>query len=152
MTTLTGKQNDFLEAIQDLVELEYDIREVYKEAIAKLIKSDYKIKLNEFCQDHEHYIMELSKLLQNHNEQAPIKPSVIKPLISKGKVALAEIMGDQMILAAMANNEIDTNKAYERINSRHDRWEDATEMLKRMLDDEKKHKKWLDENKQQSNS
>ena len=121
MTTLTGKQNNFLEAIQYLVELEYDIREVYKEAIAKLIKSDCKIKLNEFCQDHEHHIMELSKLLQNHNEQAPMQPSVIKPLVSKGKVALAEIMGDQMVLAAMVNNEIDTNKAYERINSRHER-------------------------------
>jgi len=130
MTTLTGKQNNF----------KY-------EAIAKLIKSDYKVKLNEFCQDHEHQIMELSKLLQNHNEQPPMQPSVIKPLVSKGKVALAEIIGDQMILAAMVNNEIDTNKAYERINSRHERWEDAKEMLKRMLDDEKKHKKLLDENK-----
>jgi rubrerythrin len=145
MTAFMSKQNDFLNAIQALVELEYDTREAYEEAIKKISNDDYKIKLNEFCQDHEHHIMELSKILQNHNEPTTAKPSIVKYFITKGKVVLGEVIGDQTILAAMASNEIDTNIAYERINARHDRLDDAKEILKQGLKDEKKHKKWFDE-------
>jgi hypothetical protein len=50
-------------------------------------------------------------------------------------------MGDTAILAAMVSNEEDTNTAYERINSRTDKWSDAEEIIKRGLEDERRHKK-----------
>ena len=145
MTALTNKQNDFLNETQALLELEYATREAYEEAIKKINNDDYKTKLNEFCQDHAHHIMELSKLLQNRNEPSATKPSTVKSFITKGKVVLGEMIGDQTILAAMTSNEVDTNIAYERINARHDRWDDAKAILKQGLKDEKKHKKWFDE-------
>lgn len=145
MTTFTGNQIDFLDALKDLVELEYDTKEAYEEAIKKISNENYKVKLSEFYKDHERHIIELSKILQNHNEQAPTKPSAVKSFITKGKVVVAEIIGDKTILYAMASNEIDTNLAYERINARHDVWDDAKEIVRLALKDEKKHKKWLDD-------
>ena len=106
MNISTGTQNDFLDVIKDLVEFEYNIREGYEEAAKKIGNENYIIKIEEFCQDHEHHIMDLSKLLKSNNE---------------------------------------SNLAYERINARHDRWDDSKEILKQALKDEKKHKKWLDE-------
>ena len=145
MNISTGTQNDFLDVIKDLVEFEYNIREGYEEAAKKIGNENYRIKIEEFCQDHEHHIMELSKLLQSHNESQPTKPGMIQSLIIKSKVILAEAIGDQAILSAINSNENDTNLAYERINARHDRWDDSKEILKQALKDEKKHKKWLDE-------
>lgn len=146
MTTFAGTQETFIESIKNLIELEYDTKEAYEEAIKRLENHNNKVKLREFCQDHEQHIRALSKLLQNHNEVAPIESKGIKNWISKGKVIIADIIGDRSILMAMASNESDTNKAYERMNARHDRWEDSKEFLKAALADEKKHKEWLEKN------
>lgn len=144
MTTFTGTQETFVEAVKNLVELEYDTKEAYEEAIKRLEYNSNKTKLREFCEDHEKHIIALSKLLQNHNEQAPVQSKGIKSWISKGKVIIADIVGDRSILLAMASNEKDTNKAYERMNARHDRWDDSKNILKIALADEKRHKEWLE--------
>lgn len=50
------------------------------------------------------------------------------------------------VKAASSSKEIDTNKAYERIKARHDKWDDSKEILKIALADERMHKEWLDSN------
>lgn len=144
MVTFVGTQEDFAESIKNLIELEYDTIEAYEEAISRLEVESNKLKLREFCQDHEQHVLALSELLLNHKEQVPVKSGIIKNWISKGKVIIADLIGDSSILLAMASNETDTNKAYERMNARHDRWDDSKEILKIALADEKMHKEWLD--------
>lgn len=143
MTTLVGTQREFVDALFELCELDYDAVEAYQAAIDRLNDDDYKSRLSEFMTDHQRHIREISEVLRKHNVDAPKGPSS-KKLLTQGKVILANLFGDEFILRAMLSNEIDTNTAYERLNSRKDEWEDAKMILSRGLDDEKKHKAWLE--------
>ena len=143
MNVTTGKQENFSDAMKDLIDLEQDTKAFYEQAISKIENYDYKTKLNEFKEDHAKHIQQLSELL-NKKEQTSIMGSVIRPLIDTIKLEFASLIGDRAKLSSILNNEIDINKAYERLNARHDRWEDAKELLKEALQDEKKHKDWLE--------
>lgn len=146
MATLVGTQENFIDALKELLEFEYDVKEAYTIAIKKLNLGhyDYKNKLLEFSEEHSRHILELSNILKQHTEDFPKKSDMMRNFLSKGKIYLANLMGDEKILAAMAGNESDTNLAYERMNARHDVWEESKSFLKRVLADEKKHKAWLD--------
>jgi len=145
MVTLVGTQSDFAAAIKDLIELDYDAIEAYEAAINRLDNKDYKAKLSEFKKDHQRHTQELSELLgEHHVTNIPSGPSNVKQWLTKGKVVLANLMGDSAILSAMISNETDTNTAYERIYAREDIWEEAKSTIRRGLDDERRHKAWLE--------
>ncbi len=146
MTTLVGNQTNFEDALQELVELDFDAVEAYEAAIERLDSDSYKKKLNEFKLDHERHIKELNAVLRIHKIKTVDGPSA-KKWLTKGKVVLANLMGDRTILAAMLSNELDTNKAYEKVNQHEGKWDDAVNVLKKGYADEQKHKKWLEENK-----
>lgn len=144
MTTLVGTQTDFSDALRNLLELDYDAVEAYDAAINRLENTTYIQKLSEFRDDHKRHIQELSNLLRSHNEETPEGPSM-KQWLTKGKVVLANLVGDDTILGAMKTNEEDTNTAYERMAEREDQWDDAKAIIQRGLHDERKHKRWLDD-------
>jgi rubrerythrin len=144
MTTMVGTQKSFLDALIELVELEYDAVEAYKEAIEHLKREDYKEKLKNFLMDHERHIVELTNLITERGETPPKAPD-IKQYLLKGKIKAANILGDNSILKAMKDNEEDTNKAYERLNNHVDKWAEAVDVLQRNFSDEKRHKAWLEE-------
>src|SRR5690606_1429347 len=100
-------------------------------------------KLKEFKEDHSRHIRELSELLRNHGEEPPTSSSA-KKWLTKGKVIIANLVGDITILRAMLSNEEDTNTAYDRIDQRADKWPDATSIIQRGRDDEHNHKSWLE--------
>lgn len=142
MTTFVGTQNQFIDAMKSLIELDYDAVEAYEAAINRLENSVYRDKLREFKEDHERHIRDLSALLRKHKETPPTGPS-IKRVLTKGKVVIANIAGDKAILKAMLDNEEDTNKAYQAMVDREDQWEDSKAVLIQGLQDEKKHKAWM---------
>jgi len=143
MVTKVGTQSDFAAALKDLLELDYDAIEAYEAAINRLEDAEYKSKLTGFKEDHQRHTREITALLQAHGEEAPTGPSS-KQWLTKGKVVLAQIVGDGGILAAMQTNEVDTNTAYQRMNEHEHKWLDATDLLSRGLKDEKRHKAWLE--------
>lgn len=145
MSTLVGTQVNFADALRELIELDYDAIEAYEAAINRLEKESFKDKLKEFKKDHERHVNELNNVLSAHSEELVEGPSV-KQWLAKGKVVLANIMGDEAILQAMRTNEEDTNTAYKRLNEHEDKWSDATDVLRRGLEDERRHKKWIEEN------
>ncbi len=145
MVTFVGTQGDFADAIKDLIELDFDAIEAYDAAINRIENQSYRDKLIEFKGDHERHVRELSALLKKHNEEAPTGPSIGKQWITKGKTILANLIGDRTILVAMRSNEVDTNTAYERVYHHEGKWEDADDILKRGLKDERRHKAWLEE-------
>lgn len=140
MVTLVGTQDSFAGVIKELIELDYDAVEAYEAAINRLNSEAYKKQLSIFMEDHKRHIKELSELLTQHKEEAPQGPSTLKQWLAKGKVVIANIIGDAAILTAMISNEEDTNTAYERVNAREDKWEDSQEIIKRGLEDERRHK------------
>lgn len=144
MTTFVGNQSTFAKALQELVELEYDAVEAYEAAINRLENAEYKQQLTFFKEDHLRHIKDISHLLKSHGEDAPDSPSALKQWLTKGKVVIGNLMGDHMILTAMKSNEIDTNTAYERLQEREDQWMDARSLITQGLEDERRHKRWLE--------
>jgi rubrerythrin len=144
MTTFVGTQIKFLDALKELVELDYDAVEAYDAAINRIQNTVYKNQLKNFKEDHQRHIKELNELLTKHGESQVTSPG-LKQWITKGKIILADIMGDKAILQAMKTNEEDMNVAYEAVNKHDEIWPDAVNALSRGLEDEKRHKKWIEE-------
>ncbi len=144
MVTFVGDQKNFGSAVKSLIELEYDALRAYQTSIEKIYNQDFKNKLIEFKNDHERHIKVLLELIGKHGEEAP-KEADAKGWLTKGKVELGALISDKAILQAMNSNEIDTNTAYERMCLREDRWEDSAKLLESFLQDERRHKLWLEE-------
>lgn len=144
MVTMVGKQTEFGNALKELIELDYDAVEAYEAAINRIENTEFKTNLQKFMDDHRRHIKELSDILKKHNCDAPTGPSSGKQWLAKGKIVLANLVGDKTILSAMLSNEEDTNTAYQRMSERTDQWEDAKDALLKGLKDERKHKEWLE--------
>jgi rubrerythrin len=144
MVTFTGTQHELTEAIIDLILLEYDAIEAYKSAVERLENKIFSSKLQEFQKDHEQHIKKLSEFLTQKNIVPPKGPDV-KQWLAKGKTILAGLISDRSVLQAMNSNEDDTNTAYERMTNRDDLDEKIKSILSNAYDDEKKHKKWIED-------
>lgn len=143
MVTFVGTQSDFGKAVQELVELEYDVVEAYEAAINRLENKRYKSQLEKFRNDLKRHIQDFSKLLALHDIEAPKGPSMGKQWLEKGKVLLANIVSDNAILRAMKSNEEDACKAYERLHNHEGKWREAESLLLHCMDDERQHSAWL---------
>ena len=144
MATLVGTQKNFADALKALIELDYDAIEAYKAAIDRLENENYKNELTKFKADHQRHVQQLNAILRSRGEKEIEGPSG-KQWLTKGKVVIADIFGDDSIMQAMHSNEEDTNSAYERMNNHADKWPEAVEVLKQGLRDEKHHKQWIEE-------
>lgn len=143
MATLVGRQTEFSAALTELCKLDYDAIEAYAAAIERLKNNHYKKALKEFSNDHVRHTREISIILEKHNVKAPTAPS-LKKLLTRGKVILASLLGDKAILKAMKTNEDDTNTAYERLNEHAGLWPDAKSILEKGLEDERRHRAWIE--------
>ena len=144
MITLVGTQSDFLDALNCLLELEYEAIEIYEAAINRLEKKEYVDKLKEFQGDHRNHIDKISKYLSSKSYDPVQKPG-IKQWITIAAISLGSIIGDKSVLGSLHGAEEDTNTAYERINGHSEKPQDFTRELRAFYDDEKKHKKWIED-------
>ncbi len=146
MVTLVGIQSNFVNAIKDLLELEYDAVETYTTAIKKLQNIENKQMLTNFRADHERHIKELVAWLKLHKEEVPTSDPSGKSVIAKIALELANTFGsDGEILNEIISAENDTNTAYERINDHSDKADDISQVLKHALEDERRHRKSIQE-------
>ena len=148
MTTLVGTQKDFKDAIIALIELEYDAIGAYKSAIEKLENADFKENMTRFLKDHEQHLTRLKNFytILEPSLKLPDKPDLIKGIMVKMKVSIGNAVGsDFSILAAMLDNELDTNTAYQRITIHTGAPEGIDAILTEAYNDEKRHKAWLEE-------
>jgi ferritin-like metal-binding protein YciE len=146
MVTSVGMQTEFIDAVKELIELDYDAIGAYEAAIIRLERAEYRKKLQEFKEDHERHVKELTAFLTTLGKATPSGPDNTKSLMAKAKVILGSIIGDGKILSAMLSNEADTNTAYERMNKRADELPGSNihKIIARGLEDEIKHKNWLE--------
>jgi rubrerythrin len=144
MATFVGQQENIIDAIKSLMELDFDAIEAYDAAINRLENEPYKKAMKEFKADHERHVRELRQYLEGNNEESPTQAD-IKSLLTQGKVAIAALIGDKAILRAMQSNEEDTNSAYECMTKHSGVSGQLADILKRGLEDERKHFRWIDE-------
>jgi rubrerythrin len=144
MVTLVGNENDLDDLLEDLITLDFDAAEAYEAAIERMDDSSYREKLSQFREDHLRHTRELGQALSAMGEDAPKGPGP-KQYLTKGKVVIANLMGDAAILRAMLSNEADTNKAYERAVDNPVVTPEVKKILQRNLEDERRHKEWIED-------
>lgn len=143
MATTVGTEKDILGMFCSLIELDYDAIEAYQAAIDKLGNESDKTKLREFMGDHKRHVTDLTGAVTKLGGTPPTEGDA-KKFLTKGKVQIMSLGGDNAILAAMKSNEEDTNIAYERAFKRDDLPIEYQDIIKNAFNDEKKHKAWLE--------
>jgi uncharacterized protein (TIGR02284 family) len=140
MTTATDSTH-IISELSDLIKLDYDAIAAYKSAIDRLDNADYRAKLTEFLGDHERHIKELGKAVRNEGGTPPTEGGLMK-ILTKGKVVIASLLGDEAILKAMKANEEVTNTKYE--EAVETGYADSIQtILRQGLADERRHKDWI---------
>ncbi|MDO8862065.1 DUF2383 domain-containing protein [Haliea sp. E1-2-M8] len=141
MTTVMDSKQ-IISDLGDLIELDYDAIAAYQAAIERLDTAAYREKLTEFLGDHERHVKELGEAVRKEGGSPPTKGDAMK-ILTKGKVVLADLLGDAAILKAMRANEEVTNKKYETAVEKGYA-EHIQALLRKGLADERRHKGWIE--------
>ena len=144
MVTMVGTESDFVETLCNLVQLDLDAMEAYDLAMARVENAEYRDQLEAFKGDHIRHSEELSKVVTELGGKPSMGPGT-KQNMTTGGAVLADMVGDKRILEALKANEDDTNKAYERAVEMSGDRKSADEVLRRGLEDERRHRAWLEE-------
>lgn len=144
MVTTVGTSSTFTTLIENFIILEHDAIAAYDAVIERLEKPELKAKIAEFKGDHERHMTELRDMANRNGADIP-GAGDMKQMLTTGKVAFAEMVGDDgSILMAMASNENDTVGAYE--NAKDNDCVPAGEraVFTRAYEDELRHKEWME--------
>jgi uncharacterized protein (TIGR02284 family) len=142
---MVGLHGDIKTVLRQLVHLDFDSIEAYGAAIERLKDDGTKSTLTEFKGDMQRHVQEIGDQLRGLGEDPPTGPDA-KRLLTEGKVVIAGLVGgDQAILKAMKSNEEDTNTAYERASTREDLSPELQLILRRNLEDARRHRGWIEE-------
>ncbi|HJL17577.1 MAG TPA: DUF892 family protein [Sandaracinaceae bacterium LLY-WYZ-13_1] len=140
--TNTQPDEKLVSMLNDLIQLDYDAIEAYRAAIDRLEDDNARAKLETFMEDHVKHTRNLSKLIQQHGGTPKTKPDAKKAL-TKGKVVLANLAGDEAILKAMRTNEDETNEKYEKSLKTPGLDAATRSTLEANLQDEQRHRQWI---------
>lgn len=143
MVTMAGKQSGLVDALNSLIELDFDAVEAYQAAIDRVSSARDKGELGTFMADHERHTRELAAHVVRLGGR-PKEKGDLKAVLTKGKVVVAGLMGDKAVLTAMKDNEDDTNQAYENATARDDCDAELMALLHRNLSDERRHRSWIE--------
>jgi rubrerythrin len=142
MTTTVGTETHLADLVQDLIQLDLAAIEAYNAAIERLSSPAFKQQLTQFRGDHLEHTRTLGAWMREQGKTPP-ESGGAKELLTKGKVALAGLVGDKQILLAMKTNEEDTNTAYERA-SNHREADGVRPIFEKNLSDERRHRAWIE--------
>ncbi len=144
MVTTVGTEGNLVDTLNNLIQLDYDAIEAYEAAIDRLDSAEYKARLKQFRDDHARHTRDLGAVVTELGG-TPARQGGAKSMLTRGKVMMADLMGDGAILQAMKSNEDDTNTAYERaLRNAEDNAAAATK-LRAGLEDERRHRAWIEQ-------
>lgn len=142
MVTTIGTETRVESLLYDLIQLDYDAIAAYDAAVERLDDAGYRTALQEFRDDHRRHTQNLAPFLRQLGSDVPTEGDS-KQILTKGKVVLANLMGDAAILRAMRTNEDDTNTAYARAVEHADLTPEMLRVLQDNLADERRHCEWI---------
>lgn len=142
MVTTVGNESSVGGLIEDLLLLEHDAIAAYDQTIERLSNPDWKQQVSAFRSDHDRHVQELTQMASRVGAKVP-KEGDMKQMLTTGKVAMASMMGDKTILAAMRTNEEDTVAAYDRASRNGQATPEMQQVFQRAHADEVRHRQWM---------
>ncbi|WP_017446596.1 ferritin-like domain-containing protein [Gayadomonas joobiniege] len=130
--------------LSELCKYDFDAVAAYEAAIDRVDDKDAKIQLKVLCDENKNHTVALNRFLNQRGEEAVTGPDS-KKLLTKGKVVLADIMGDEKIIDAMLSNEKEMLNKYSDALELDGLTVQEREILTKHYNDEKRHKAWLEE-------
>lgn len=144
MVTTVGTESNLVDTLNNLIQLDYDAIDAYDAAIDRLDSAEYKERLKEFRADHARHTRDLGAVVRELGGK-PAQQGGAKSMLTRGKVMMADLMGDGAILQAMKSNEDDTNTAYDRAVKGAEGNPAAASALRAGLEDERRHRAWIEQ-------
>lgn len=141
MVTTAGTQTNERDLVEALLSLEHDAIEAYESCIERLDDRALADQVDGFLGDHRRHLQELT----THASRLGITDDggSMKSMLTTGKIALADLMGDEAILKAMATNEEDTVTAYERAAGQQSVSPELAGVFRNAHADELRHREWM---------
>lgn len=143
MAKMVAKTKDVTKLLNDLIALDFDAIEAYEAAIVRLSVANDKEQLTRFMEDHRRHVRDLTECVRELGEH-PQTEGDFKRILTKGKVVIGGLAGDEAVLKAMKSNEDDTNKAYERATQFTGLSDRIQAILQTNLSDERRHRDWIE--------
>lgn len=148
MVTTVGNETTFDKLVTDLIYLERDAIAAYDSSIERLSDTALSDQVVQFRQDHMQHLDVLTEMAAEAGAEAPTEGDA-KQMLTTGKIAMADLMGDGAILKAMKTNEDDTVMAYERASQHENALPKSKAFFEKALADETRHREWMDRMSQQ---
>jgi uncharacterized protein (TIGR02284 family) len=127
-----------IECLNDLIQLDHDAVQAYKQAIEKIDDADARADLESFQGDHLRHISDLSQTVRMMGGEPEKAGRDLKGVLLEGLTALRSVTGTLGALRAMRMNEKLTNRSYER--ALQDRLPSAArEVVLKNREDERRH-------------
>ena len=143
MATTIGTESAFTDLVTNLIYLERDAIAAYDSSIDRLSGGDLREQVARFKDDHLQHLDTLNEMAREAGAEAPAEGDM-KQMLTTGKIAMADLMGDGAILKAMKTNEDDTVTAYERASRHEDAMPQSKAFFEKALNDELRHREWMD--------
>jgi rubrerythrin len=143
MVTTVGHETSIEGLVKNLILLERDAIAAYDATIDRLSDSALSAEVRKFKEDHLRHLEVLNEIAAETGAEAPTEGDM-KQMLTTGKIAMANLMGDAAILKAMKTNEDDTVTAYERASSHKDAAEKSRKFFSSALADEQRHREWME--------
>ncbi|HET6585134.1 MAG TPA: DUF2383 domain-containing protein [Nannocystaceae bacterium] len=130
--------------LNQLIQLEHDTMAAYRAAIDRIDSLVVRRELAQFFADHETHTRELSSCVERFGGRAKTGGD-LKQLWTRGRVILADLAGDDAVLAALERLESDVHRAYERAQAELRIFADPSlaAVFDRALAEEDHHVLWL---------
>ena len=143
MPTTVGTETTAVNLIKNLLILEHDAIAAYDSTIERLESAEYRQQIETFRRDHEEHVQELGRIADTMGIDKPMEGDM-KQWLTTGKVALADLAGDNAILKAMKTNEDDTVAAYQQALDNDITGAELRPLMEKGLADERRHRAWME--------
>lgn len=147
MATTVGNESNFNDLVTNLIYLERDAIAAYEETMKRLDDQALSRQIAQFRDDHLQHLDVLNEMAREAGADAPAEGDM-KQMLTTGKIAMADLMGDASILKAMRSNEDDTVQAYERASRHDDAVPKSKTFFEKALADETRHREWMEQTSQ----
>jgi len=143
MPTTVGTETTAADLIKNLLILEHDAIAAYDSTIERLESAEYRQQIETFRRDHGAHVQELGRIADTMDIDKPMEGDM-KQWLTTGKVALADLAGDNTILKAMKTNEDDTVAAYQQALDNDITDAELRPLMEKGLADERRHRAWME--------